>query len=800
MFDAFRRELAYALRTLRRSPAFTLTAILTLSAGIGLNTGVFSVVRAAVLRPLPYEESERLLVIEETRRGEAISVSYPDLQDWRRFARVSEIAGYRGVAASLTGPGEAERVRGLAVTGNLFDVLRARPLFGRVIGERDVQQEERVAVIGHALWRRLGADPGLIGQKLLLNGEPFTVVGVMQPGFDFPAGLVYDAVEYWQPMTTGLDQRARARDTHPGIVGLARIASGHTLEEARTELDALARRLEMEYPESNRDTGVSTQQALTSLVGDVRTVLLVLAWSVGLVLLIACANVASLLLVRTTNRQRELAIRSALGASRGRLALQLTTEIVVLSAFGGAIGIALAYAIARAAPVLTPTLPRVAETRIDALVLLFALGTTLLSAFIFGLAPGLRAVGARLEPWLRERGADSGSSGRFRRALLVGETALTVILLIIAGVLLKSFQHVLQRDSGVSPAGVLTFDLGLPFGEYQDADRIRQFFATYEERIRALPGVEAVGAISTLPFSGSGSQSGIGPIGGTREQEVRTDVNVVTPDYFRSVGIELVEGRLLTPQDRAGSPVVAVVDQNFARRLFPGRSALGQQVQGWGFPEITIVGVVRHVAAYGVTETSREEMYVPHAQRPSGRMHVMVRTAGVPMQIVPAVRRELAQLDRNVPIYRPRSLTTLVDTTIATPRIAAFLSGTLALVALLLAVIGMYGLTAFTVSQRVQEFGVRAALGASPAQVMRGVLGDAVLQGLLGAILGILISLLAVKLLGTFIYGVAPRDPTIFVTAPLVLLVSALSASLLPALRAARVDPLTSLRSQNGGT
>ena len=790
--------LRFAARSLRRSPTFTLFSVLTLALGIGASTAVFSVFSSALLRNLPYPDSDRLVVVSESRTAsDEISVSLPDLADWQRRTRTfDQLAGYVGQSFNLVGESEPERLRGQLVTSNLFATLKVPPFMGRdFLPEEGLPGAPRVVAISHVLWTtRFASDPATIGRVISLNDEPTTIVAVMPEGFRFPDGMVYGPSDLWHPIAGLLGDDLTNRDSHPGLAVIGRLKAGHDLASGTEDLASIAAQLRAENPLSNKDVGIITRGALASIVGDVSTPLNILLAAVSLLLLIACGNVAALIMTRASVRERELAIRSALGAGRRQVLGHLVSEGVIIALLGGIGGTLLALLMVRLGGGLLSDLPRMDAIGLDWRVLLVATGAVLLTGAFFGLAPALQ-VGGRWQDSMRVRSASAGlPSTRNRRFLVAAEVALALVLLIGASLLFQSFRNLYGARGGIDPSGVMIANLRLPDTRYDD-QRATIFWSQLMERLENSPGVAAAGAVSVLPFSGAGAQSGISlrELPATKENEIRTDVQAATPGYFATLGVELLQGRLFEATDDGAHPAVAVVDERFAERFWPGTSPIGRQVQGWGFRELTVVGVVRHVKRYGVAEESREELYVPLAQRPFTRMTIVVKGEGDPMASLAAVRREVAALDPSLPVYDYRPMTEVVSETIAGPRVVAVLSVGFAIVAGILALVGIYGVMAFVVSTRAREIGVRSALGATQSTILSMVGRQALALGLAGTLAGVALSLVMGKLIEGFVYQVAVTSLLTYGVLSSAMLALVLLASAGPAIRAARVSPLVAL-------
>ncbi|HSM07356.1 MAG TPA: ABC transporter permease [Longimicrobiales bacterium] len=788
--------LASGPRRLIRSPGFTVPALVSLGLGMGAATAAWTLVDAAFLRPLPYPEAQDLVVVHSTRAGEGISVSYPDFLDWQAEAQGFESLGaFTRSSRTLTGDGPAEVLRGLLVSSDLFPALGIEPALGRAFGpEDDVPGAERRVLITDALWTgRFGGDPGVLGRTLRLDGEPFVVSGVLPPGFAFPDGVVLGASDLYLPMglAAGRDDW-QDRSSHPGLYVVGRLSPGVGVDRARAELTRVAEALASRHPDTNAEEGVVVRSLRDVLVGDMGSALVFLAVAGGLVLVISWANVTGLFLARLSVLRRDVGVRSALGATRGRLAGLFLGESLWLGLGSAALGAGVALAALRMAGGEISTLPGLDAPTLDVRLLATLVALTLATAAAVGVTPALRA-GAGVE---RAPSAGPGAgSGRLRDGLVVAEVGLAVLLLFTGALLGRSFLELAGQDGGLRTEGVATFRLALPEPEDPVGLPTIQGYGEVEARLRALPGVTAVGGISTLPFSGAGSQSGVGPADAVDDsREIRTDVNVVTPGYFDAVELPLVRGRTFTDADGPGAPVVVLVDTRFAERVWPGEDPLGKRVRGWGLQEGEVVGVVEHVRNYGVLRESREELYMAHGQRPYIRMSLFVRTEGDPATLSDAVRREVAAVLPDVPVQGYIRFRDVERATLSRPRLAAGLGLALALLAAVLAVSGVYALMAFAVARRTRELGVRMAVGASSAQVRGMVLRRAARRVAVGSLVGIAGALLVAGLLEGLVHGAAPRDPLSLVLAVGFLGVAGLTAAAIPAWRASRVDPARVLR------
>jgi predicted permease len=804
--DALWADLRFALRQLRANRALTLIAVATLALGIGANTAIFSVVHSVLLRPLPYDDADRVVVLWETWRGDTGGVSAGHFADWReRTTSYEAMAAFDGGTFNLApAGGEPERVYGGRVTPSFFQVASVRPLLGRWLLEgEDRPGRDRVVVLSHPLWQRMGADPRIVGQSIPLNGEPHTVVGVAPKEYT----LTEQDEALWVPL--GFTPQKRADyDSHPLIV-LAKLKPGVPRERAEAELVRVTRRINHEeHPELPilRERGASIQDLRDVLVGGYRTQLLVLLTSVGFVLLLAVVNVANLLLARARVRQKEISIRAALGAGRGRIVRQLLTESVVLSLAGGLAAMAVAWLgirfLVKMGP---PGVPRLGEAELSLPVLAFALAATVGSGLLFGLAPALRVARTDLQSTLRE-GGRSGSMGsardRLRGVLVVGELALALVLLVGAGLLIRSGFVLNQVRPGFDPEGVLTARVSLPAGRYPDAERVTAAFGRMVEELRTTPGVQAAAAANAVPMVNGSANVGLQVEGRTftPAEQPQVDMRVVTPGYLEALRIPVKEGRALGPRDDATAPHVVVINETLARQLWPGESALGKRVGGGGAGWREVVGVVGAVRHRGLAQDAAPEVYIPMLQAPGEvwewfdrSMTLVVRGADA-AALAPVVRRTVRAGDPTLPVFDVRPLAESMALTQSGSRFNTLLLTALAVTGLVLALVGIYGVISYFVSQRTHEIGVRLALGATARDVVRLVVREGVVIGAIGVGIGLLAALGATRVLQALLFGVSTTDPLVLVGSGAVLFGAALLASYLPARRAARVEPLISLR------
>ena len=809
-------DLRLSLRKLMRSPAFAVVAVLTLALGIGANTAIFSIVKAVLLAPLPFRDADRIAMLWGSRdAGETTWLSAPEILSYRDDIDAFEsVAAYAGTGANLTGGQEPERVVAAAVTTNLFYTLGLAAHAGRTFGPADsVAPIRDHVIISHGLWqRRYGADPAIVGKSIQVNGSARTVVAVMPPAFRLPLDIADQRPsELWVPMD--LHDADLAGWGNRGLMAVVRLAAGVTPERAASQMRVVEERWVQQGHLSNRDHLNRRPVAIADLIlGDVRGALWMLLGAVGVILLIACANVANLALARSDERVREVAVRTAIGASRGRMVRQLLTESLLVAVLGGAVGVALAYGGTRLLIALQPAgIPRVELVTIDPVVLGFSLLLTLLTGIAFGLAPALQLSRPDLTRGLKEggrTGSVSGARQRFRDSLVVAQMAMSVVLLIGAMLLTRSFVELRRIDLGFRPDSTLSLRVALPTATYPDAPSVIGFHRALRQRLSQAPGVRSVGATRLLPLTGTIGDWSITLEGRTRvaSENPNGDWQVVMPGYFESMGMRLVRGRFINEDDQENAPGVAVINELMASRYWPNDDAIGKRFHlGTNQrPWITIVGIVGQVRHNALTEQPRAEMYLPHAQWNvaagginAGRgMTYVIRTTGDPVAALPQVREAVASLDRNLPISDIRTLERVTDDSLAQPRFTTMLLGTFAGLALLLATIGIYGVISLLVTRRRQEIGIRMALGAAPAAIVGMVLRRGAALASIGVVLGVAAAALLGRVMAGMLYGVTAFDPVTFATVPTLLLLVALVASLVPAGRAAMVDPVEALRDE----
>ncbi|MGH9789365.1 MAG: ABC transporter permease [Candidatus Acidiferrales bacterium] len=797
------QDLRYGARQLARSPGFTAVAVLTLALGIGANTAIFSVANAVLLQPLPYQEPDRLVRLWESNPGRNwpfFSASAPNFNDWVQQNRSFEsLAATEGATFNLTGTGEPERLRGRRVTSNFFALLGVELELGRnFTPEEGRPASARVAILSHGLWqRRFGADPGILGRTLRLDGESYEIVGVLPGTFRFTPGT-----EVWGPLAIDWNEPGRADRSNHTLLVVGRLKPGVTLAQAQADLESIAKRLEQQHPQSNGGWGVRTATFYDWIFSEeTRQGIWVLLGAVGFVLLIACANVANLLLARLPGRQREFALRAALGAARVRVFRQLLTESALLAVLGCLGGVLLAaWGTETIASTASINVPRLDETRLDTTVLAFSVLLSVLTSVFFGLVPALQASGTNLGEVLKEGSRGTvGSRHRLRGALVVSEIALALMLLVGAGLMLRSLLHLQAVPLGFQAENVLVMRINLPPSRYPDGGQRVAFYNDLLERIRSVPGVRGAAAIMGLPFEGWNWAQEINIEGRESAGEpLSADVQAVTPNFFRTMEIPLLSGRDFSQQDGdRDAPGVVVVSEGFARRFFPGQDAVGQRFRTLPTnPPLTIVGVVGEIRANNdsLRAEPRPTFYHCSCQVGFSSMAVLARTGPPPETLTSALRSQVHSLDPELPVYNVRTLEAVVHDAVGESRFQAALLAVFAGLALLLAAVGIYGVMAYSVSQRAHEIGVRMALGAQPGAVLSLILGQGARLALLGVVLGLGSAFALTRLLSTLLYRVAPTDPITFAGVSVLLLAVALLVCWLPARRAARVDPMVALR------
>lgn len=801
-------DLRYALRTLRRRPGFAAVALLTIGLGSGATTGMFTVVNGVLLKPLAYPESDHLLSLhEESEEHGEWQLSYPNFLDCRRESRSLTMAAWRGGSGVVSGSGEAEYVTGRQISAELFSVLGLPLLSGRAfLLDEDRPGGTPVAVISARLWQtRYGNSPGAIGARLLFDGRAYTIVGIAPAGFQL-SGMA----DVFTPLGQNTSPPMQNREMHPGIRVIARLHSGVALSQAQAELALIAKHLAQQYPKSNTGRTISAELLRQEVVGDVKPTLWLLLSAVSLVLLIACINVASLLLARAISRDRELAMRVALGARRGRLVRQCLTESGVLSLGGGALGVGFAALVTHPFLASWPGgLPRADEVHLDWRVLLFALAVSFISGILFGLLPALRAPSRDLEHALRAGGRTVAVGSRHLHAgFIVAEIAIAMVLLVSAGILGRTLLRVLSLDPGINTHSVLVAQVALSSEALGSPERIRAAWQDVLERVRQVPGVHSVALADIIPMGGDTEQIGYWttPAAPPTNQMPLSLLNLVTPGYLQTMGIPLLQGRFFNEQDRTGNELVVVVDEIMAKRAFGDQRAIGNRLSLQFLGPARVVGVVRHVRHWGLDADDqakvREQVYVPFAQLPdpflrlTSGMSLVVRTTVAPAIIIQPVRREVRGATRDQDMFGLRTMDQIVSGTLARQRFLLLLFGTFGGVALLLACIGIYGVLSYLTAQRVPEFGIRMALGASAHNVLQLVIRQSLRMTILGVSLGVMASVAAGRLLERLVTGVRSTDPWTFTIMIAILLSAALLASYLPARRASRVDPMNALRQE----
>ncbi|HYN85044.1 MAG TPA: ABC transporter permease [Pyrinomonadaceae bacterium] len=799
------QDLRYGLRMLVKRPGFTAVAVVALALGIGANTAIFSVVNSVLLRPLPYPDSDRIARVYTTiarRDVQRYPMSYLNFADIRdQSTSFEHVAAHASTGAAFRTGDTPESVEGVIATADLFPLLGVEPQMGRVFTREEEGPDARVVVISHEMWqKRFGGDRAIVGREFLLDGEATTVLGVMPEGFRFPVEV--EGPEYWQPINPRSESNEERGASYLSVI--ARVKPNVTQAQAQAELDAVAARLAEQYPDRNAGRGARLVPAYEAIVGDIRPALLTLLAAVGFVLLIACANVANLMLARAASRRREIAVRTALGASRWRIVRQLLTESLMLALAGGAAGLLLAWWGVDVLSAFVPAdIPRVKEIALDRNVLLFTLGVSALTGVVFGLAPALNASKAEITESLKEggRGTSEGfRSNRLRGLLVVTEVALSLVLLVGAGLLIRSFYSLNAVSPGFETRGVLTGGVALPTTKYREEAQQAAFFERVLERVKALPGVEAAGGVEPLPMSGNGWQTGLDIEGrppAAPGERLTSHTRVVSPDYHRAMGIPLLRGRALDERDTADAPKVIVVNETFVKKYFPGEDPIGRRVTPTIARNFTaeIVGVVGDVKHQDLETEVTPEYYASYRQAPQPFMTLVVRGRGDdPSALTAAVRGAVLEVDANQPLYNVKPMSEWMSQTAARRRFNTGVLAVFAGVALLLAGVGIFGVMNYSVTRRTHELGVRMALGAQGRDVFRLVVGQGMGLVAAGVVIGLVGALVLTRFISSLLFGVSASDPVTFAGVALVLAAVALLACYVPARRATKVDPMVALR------
>jgi putative ABC transport system permease protein len=799
-------DLKYGLRTLLKTPGFTVVAVLTLALGIGANTAIFSVIESVLLRALPYKQPDSLVLLwgdSPTHNNHRSQVSFTDVEDWRRSTTAFEdIAAYAQWNAVLNTGDLSQRVPAIQVSDAFFRVLQAKPLLGRLfVPEDQIDGKDFVIVLSHDLWReRFNSDPQVVGRTVRINASTYTVVGVLPPDFaPLPRSLVSGVTGIYRPCAETYDNKTRDNRHFRAI---ARLKPGVTLASAQAQMSAVAAQLSRAYPKENGGYGVRATTLREDLVGGIRPALLLLYGGVVFVLLIACANLANLLLVRFARREREIAVRSALGATQWRLIRQLATENLVLAFVGGSLGLLLgSWLVAAAQRFLVDRFPAVQSLEINSTVFLFTAVVSILAGLCFGLVPAFYSSRSGIAAALKSSSNASvgGSHGSLRNGLVITEIALALVLLACSGLLLRTVQRLQQVDPGFRTDSLVAADITLPWVHYGNSLPSMRFYDKLLDRVKAMPGVTAAGAVSTLPLTDFDSV-GFKPEGqidnGGRSPEA--DRYVVSPDYLQTMGIELKAGRLLNENDTQTSPSAVVISETLAHQIWPGENAIGKRLR---FPDNderkpwrTVVGIVGDVKQYSLEQQPTMQLYVSYRQEPWNYMTLVVRSNAPTADLVSALRAELKTMDADAAVSNPEMLSQILADSIQSRRLTMMLLVTFASLALLLAAVGVYGVLSYVVSYRTREIGVRIALGATQSDVLKMVLGQGLRLTLAGTVIGVALALLAGRLVSTLLFGIRPHDATTFAVITAVLIAVAVLASYIPARRATTIDPMEALR------
>lgn len=809
--QALLRDLQYATRMFLKNPAFTVITVFTLALGIGANTAIFSVVNTLLMRPLPYSNPEQLVMVWENLRKENNphnAVAPANFVDWKEQSKsFQQMAAFTApVNYNFTGGDMPERVVAARVSAGFFQMLGVQPVLGRLFNdEEDQPGNNQVIIISHGLWqRRFGSDPTLIGKTFILSERTFTLVGVLPANFRMPPDFQFSTlsnIDVWTPLALSADGKKRRGSHNFNVV--ARL-NNVSVKQAQAEMDVLGQNLSEQYPNTNKGWGITVSPLKEEFVGKVRVVLLVMFAAVSFVLLIAIVNVANLQLVRSNGRRREMAMRAALGATRMRVVRQLLTESLLLSLIAGVLGIVLAVIGVRAIVAISPTnILRIGDVGVDRWVLGYTLLISVVTGVLFGLAPAIFASKTELTETLKEggRGGEGWRSKRLHKLLVVTETALALVLLVGAGLMVRSFRQLQQVDPGFDAPNVLTMQVALPALKYKTPEDAVAFYDQAIQRLEALPGVEAAAKVSELPFSGDQFDNAFSIEGRPPQAEgekLSANLRLVSADYFRAMGIPVLKGRAFTPQDAQAKPPVVVINEAMAKRFWPQEDPLGKRLtidlNEPGPREI--VGIVKNIRHYSLDVEPKAEMYVPNLSLGQNIMSLVVRSNKDPLTLASAVRQEVLAIDKNQPIYNVKTMQDLVDQSVATQHFSMWMLACLAGVALILAAVGIYGVIAYWVTQRLQEIGVRIALGAASRDILKMIIGQSMVLALIGVGIGLIVAFIMTRLMRTLLYGISASDPLAFLVAALLLAGVAFMAALFPARKATRVDAISALRSQ----
>jgi putative ABC transport system permease protein len=806
----------YGARMLLKNPGVTLVAVLTLALGIGANTAIFSVVNFVLLRPLEYANPDQLVMVWErnTKKGWSESpTSFANFLDFRDNAKSVELAAFTDTNFNLTGGDQPERVAGLRVSANLFSMLGVNPARGRWFAPgEDKPGAGHVLMLSYGLWQRtFGGNSNLVNTTIQLNGQSYTVVGVMPPAFKFPPSFsatvgsseeTVSNADVWVPLTT--DDMPLVRDIR-NLKMIGRLKPGFSAPQAQSEINAIASRLDRDYPDVNAGIESHVIPLHEQVTGDIRLALMILMAAVALVLLIACANVANLLLAKATSRQKEIAIRTALGANRLRILRQLLTESVLLGALGGLFG--LLFAIVGAKTLIafvSESIPRLKDLNFDSRVLLFTLAISLITSLIFGLAPAIDASKPNLNEALKEGGrSSSGSAARnkLRSALVIAEVALAVVLVTASGLMFRSFVRLQRVNPGFNPENLLTLEIELPEVAYRADQQQRLFQQQLLQKIRAIPGVQFASTVDNLPFSGNAFNGSFmiegRPVPAVTERP-RAFFRVIGPDYFSAMGIRLVRGNQFSDRDTPDAPGVAIINDAAARKYWPGEDALGKRIKR-GRPEsknpwLTITGIVGSANQLSLREETQPEIYLPYLQNTSRTFTLVARSNSDPRTLAAAIRKEVWATDKDLPVSSLKLMDELISNSVAQPRFYVILLSVFAALALILAAVGVYGVMAYSVTLRTRDIGIRMALGARPSDIFKHIVGQALMLAAIGLGVGVVLAITSTRAMSSLLFGINATDPLTLGATVLVLLVVALLASYIPARRATKVDPMVTLR------